>query len=63
MSVQIALLDYGMGNRRSVHKALEHVGASVAMTDDPRILRSSAGIVIPGPIESAAFCVPFIAYS
>jgi glutamine amidotransferase len=48
MSVQIALLDYGMGNRRSVQKALEHVGAEVVMTDDAQVLRSSAGIVIPG---------------
>ena len=26
----IAVVDYGMGNRRSVEKALEHVGAQVA---------------------------------
>ena len=33
----IAIVDYGMGNLRSVSKALEHVAptASIAVTDDP----------------------------
>lgn len=48
MSPQIAVLDYGMGNRRSVQKALEHVGASVAVTHELELLRSAAGVVIPG---------------
>jgi glutamine amidotransferase len=48
VSPQIAVLDYGMGNRRSVQKALEHVGASVAVTNDLELLRSAAGVVIPG---------------
>lgn len=48
MTPQIALLDYGMGNRRSVQKALEHVGARVVVTDDLKLLRSAAGVVIPG---------------
>ena len=34
--VTVALVDYGMGNRRSVEKALEHVGARVARTARPR---------------------------
>jgi glutamine amidotransferase len=48
VSVQVALVDYGMGNRRSVQKALEHVGARVLMTHDPQVLRACAGVVIPG---------------
>lgn len=48
MNPQIVVLDYGMGNRRSVQKALEHVGASVAVTHDLELLRSAAGVVIPG---------------
>ena len=48
MSVRIALIDYGMGNRRSVQKALEHVGASVTVTSDPEALGTCSGIVIPG---------------
>lgn len=48
MSLQVAVLDYGMGNRRSVQKALEHVGARVVLTHDVQVLRASAGVVIPG---------------
>jgi glutamine amidotransferase len=48
MTPQVAILDYGMGNRRSVQKALEHVGAQVVLTHDPQVLSSSAGVVIPG---------------
>jgi len=47
-SVRIAVLDYGMGNRRSVEKALEHIGASALVTDDPAQLRAAAGLVVPG---------------
>ena len=34
MSARIAILDYGMGNLRSVEKALEHVGATATITND-----------------------------
>jgi glutamine amidotransferase len=44
----IALVDYGMGNRRSVEKALEHVGARVARTADHRDLRAADALVVPG---------------
>ncbi|HEX4189014.1 MAG TPA: imidazole glycerol phosphate synthase subunit HisH [Solirubrobacteraceae bacterium] len=46
--VEIAIVDYGMGNRRSVEKALEHVGASATISSDPARLRSAAGLVVPG---------------
>jgi glutamine amidotransferase len=46
--VDIAVLDYGMGNRRSVEKALEHVGARASITSDPGELRAAAGMVVPG---------------
>jgi imidazole glycerol-phosphate synthase subunit HisH len=46
--VEIALVDYGTGNRRSVEKALEHVGAVVTVTSDPARLRAAAGLVVPG---------------
>lgn len=45
---RIGLLDYGMGNRRSVQKALEHVGASVLISSDPDELRACPGLVVPG---------------
>jgi glutamine amidotransferase len=46
--VEIAVLDYGMGNRRSVEKALEHVGARASVSSDPAALRAAAGLVVPG---------------
>jgi glutamine amidotransferase len=44
----IGLVDYGMGNRRSVEKALEHLGARVLVSSDPAALASAAGLVVPG---------------
>ena len=46
--VQIAVVDYGMGNRRSVEKALEHVGASARVTCAHEDVRAADGLVIPG---------------
>ena len=47
-AVEIAVLDYGMGNRRSVEKAIEHIGARAIVTRDPAELRAAAGLVVPG---------------
>ena len=44
----IAILDYGMGNLRSVAKALEHVGAEAVLTSDHAKVRDAAGVVLPG---------------
>ena len=44
----IAIVDYGMGNRRSVEKALEHVGAQPRLTADHGVIGAADGIVIPG---------------
>lgn len=44
----IAVVDYGMGNRRSVEKALEHVGARAVITADHDEIRRADGIVLPG---------------
>jgi imidazole glycerol-phosphate synthase subunit HisH len=44
----IAVLDYGMGNLRSVEKAFEHVGAEVEITYDPARVRDAQGLVLPG---------------
>lgn len=46
--VEIAIVDYGMGNRRSVEKAFEHIGASVTISSDHDRLRAAAGLVVPG---------------
>ena len=45
---RIAVIDYGMGNRRSVEKALIHVGATVTVTQDHDELRAADGLVLPG---------------
>jgi glutamine amidotransferase len=44
----IAIVDYGMGNRRSVEKALEHVGGQPFLTADHDELRAADGVVVPG---------------
>ena len=46
--VQIAVVDYGMGNRRSVEKALEHIGARASVTAEEERLRRADGLVLPG---------------
>jgi glutamine amidotransferase len=48
MNPQVAVVDYGMGNRRSVQKALQHVGASSSITRDHDELMAADGLVIPG---------------
>jgi len=48
--VKIAVVDYGMGNLRSVSKALEHVGprTQVRVTSDPAEVRAADRVVFPG---------------
>jgi imidazole glycerol-phosphate synthase subunit HisH len=47
-SRQIAILDYGMGNLRSVEKAFERVGVDVLRTDDADAAAGAEGLVLPG---------------
>lgn len=44
----IAVIDYGMGNRRSVQKALEHLGAEAIITRDRDQIETADGLVVPG---------------
>lgn len=44
----IALIDYGMGNLRSVEKALEHVGLKVIRTSDADVVKGARAVVLPG---------------
>ena len=48
MKTRIGIIDYGMGNRRSVQKALEHVGARAQITSDRDALARCEGLVLPG---------------
>jgi glutamine amidotransferase len=46
----IAVVDYGMGNLRSVAKALVHVAPdrAIVVTADPAVIRGAARVVLPG---------------
>jgi imidazole glycerol-phosphate synthase subunit HisH len=48
MKPPIAVIDYGMGNLRSVEKALQKVGGNAQVTRSPEAIRTAAGIVLPG---------------
>lgn len=44
----VVIVDYGMGNLRSVEKALERAGASPAVTREHDLIRAADGVVLPG---------------
>lgn len=44
----IALIDYGIGNLRSVEKALQAVGGDVRLTSHPDVILDAAKVVLPG---------------
>lgn len=48
MSAKVTIVDYGVGNLLSVRRALEHCGASVALTDDIDAILASDRVVLPG---------------
>jgi len=45
---EITVVDYGLGNLRSVTRGLERAGATVEITDDPDALSAADGVVLPG---------------
>lgn len=55
-SPSVVVLDYGFGNVRSAVRALESVGAQVALTSDLEIAREADGLVIPG-VGAFAACM------
>ncbi|MDD2366616.1 MAG: imidazole glycerol phosphate synthase subunit HisH [Desulfuromonadaceae bacterium] len=44
----IAIIDYGMGNLRSVQKAFEKIGFEAVVTDNPKVVLEAEKIVLPG---------------
>jgi glutamine amidotransferase len=65
----IAIIDYGMGNLRSVQKGFEKIGAEAVVTADPRTLLEADRIVLPGVgafrdcirnLEQAGFVEPLL---
>jgi imidazole glycerol-phosphate synthase subunit HisH len=47
-AARICILDYGMGNLRSVEKALEHVGATATIANDAASVQTADGVILPG---------------
>jgi glutamine amidotransferase len=45
---RIAILDYGMGNLRSVEKALERIGAEAEITSERERAEAADGVILPG---------------
>lgn len=65
----IAIIDYGMGNLRSVQKGFEKVGFEAVVTADPRVVLEAEKIVLPGVgafrdcmrnLEAAGFVEPIL---
>jgi len=48
MSGKIVVIDYGMGNVRSVEKALAYCGASIKVSSNPEDIRHASHVVLPG---------------
>jgi glutamine amidotransferase len=46
--LDVAVIDYGLGNILSVRRGLEHCGAKVTVTDDANVIRSADRVVLPG---------------
>src|SRR3954447_6139457 len=44
----VVIIDYGMGNLRSVQKAIEAVGHRAEITSDPDVVRRASHVVLPG---------------
>jgi len=44
----VTIIDYGIGNLRSIEKAFQRIGATVLRTDDPADLRAAERLVLPG---------------
>lgn len=44
----VAIIDYGMGNLRSIQKAFEYLGFEAVLTDDPAVIGAAGHIVLPG---------------
>jgi glutamine amidotransferase len=47
-AASVAVVDYGLGNLRSVTRGLERAGAEVTISDDPDDLHAADGVVLPG---------------
>lgn len=46
--MDVAVVDYGIGNLFSVRRAFEHCGANVAVTNDPKVMLEAPRLILPG---------------
>lgn len=53
---RVAILDYGVGNLRSVEKAFAAAGSNAIVSDDERVLREAEALVLPG-VGAFAACM------
>ncbi len=44
----VVVVDYGIGNLKSVQRGLEKVGASVILTSDPTVIANAGRLILPG---------------
>lgn len=47
-SVNVTIIDYGVGNLRSLQRGLEHADATVTVSDDPKQIADAEALVLPG---------------
>jgi glutamine amidotransferase len=48
MSFNIAIIDYEMGNLKSIHKCLKHLNVTSSVTSDPNVILNADGVILPG---------------
>ena len=48
MSFNIAIIDYEMGNLKSIYKCLKYLDVRSAITSDPKIILNADGVILPG---------------
>ena len=48
MSFNIAIIDYEMGNLKSIYKCLKHLGVTSSVTSDPKVILNANGVILPG---------------
>ncbi|MFW9824081.1 MAG: imidazole glycerol phosphate synthase subunit HisH [Candidatus Thorarchaeota archaeon] len=48
MSFNIAIIDYGRGNLKSIYKALQYLNIEGIITSDPKIINKADGVILPG---------------
>ncbi|WKD60826.1 Imidazole glycerol phosphate synthase subunit HisH [Corynebacterium ciconiae DSM 44920] len=56
MTTTVAILDYGAGNLRSAHRAIERHGVTTLVTNDPREVLAADGLLVPG-VGAYAACM------